>query len=234
MKLLSLFMMVSLAIAQMDYSVYEDVTYIKTNSVPDEIQSCLNVSDELNYKEIKNLSYPENIIRETNILTHLYDNFWQTYLSNGQKNVVEICKVGGADFFEHINYMVKLHRQFLKNVEHIAKDGKCRVCDPMAYWFRLKLEAYKTPWKDYSPGGGWSNEYPYRRKIGQNFVNDVIIDIHTPFLPLKEVSRALEQADQTACATIITQKIPYFNLMLDVVYEIFLKDNMPVVVPLYA
>lgn len=232
MKLFSIFMILSLASAQMDYSVYEDVTYVKTNSVPDEIQKCLNESNELNYKEIKNLPYPDNIIRETNILTHLYDNFWQTYLSNGQKNVAEICKVGGADFLEHINYMVKLHRQFLKNVHHIAKDGKCRVCDPMAYWFRLKLEAYKAPWTEHN--GYLSNGYPYRSKLGRIFVNEVIIDINTPFLPLKEVSRALEQADQTTCVTTIIPKIEYFNLMLDVFYEIFLKDNMPVVLSLYS
>ena len=230
--MLFLFMVLPLAIAQMDFSVYEDVTYVKTNSVPDEIQKCLNESAELNYKEIKTLTYPENIIRETNILTHLYDNFWQLFLSKAQLSVAEICRVGGADFLEHASYMVKLHRQFLKNVHHLAKDGKCRVCDPMAYWFRLKLESYKSPWI-HLVNGHYSNGYTISRKIPGDIANQCRLDVNTTFLPLKEVTLALDQPDPATCATTMSAKLRYFNTMLDLFYEVFLKDNLPVV-PLYS
>jgi len=195
------FHFVACVFAQLDFSVYDDVVVVKKNSIPMGIQKCLDEVPELNFKEIKTISYPANIILETNILTHLYDNYWQKYLSETNRNdkIYQYCANKlDSEFLDNMAFMVKIHRQYLKNIHNISKlNGKCRVCDPVSYWFRVKLEQF---------GGG-------------------PLSVDTSFLPIRELSKAVEKKDHAECVKIIESQIPQFNNLIGHFYQTYLKDN---------
>ena len=201
--------------AQLDFSVYEDVVYVKTNSVPEEIQKALSGIPDLDYKEIKKLSYPQNIIRETNILNHLYDNYWTNYAADPK--LTEVCSSSKSDFLDHLTYIYKLPRQFLKNLHNITRqNGKCRVCDPIAYWFRQRLEEYTGPFPEYSSG-----------KYNTNGASNIIMDVNRTFVPLREISRTLELSEQQKCIEVTDLSFDIFRRMLSFFYQTFLKNNLP-------
>lgn len=241
----------ALATAQLDFSIYEEVVLVKSNTVPEGIKKLLEDHPMLNYTDISSLKYPDNIVRETNILNHLYDNYWPQLKSQIENTVDKLCVSDDINVLEDLQYLHKIHRQYMKNVYHVtAKDAaNCRVCDPFAYWFKLRLEEYSSEWrfvvyKNFPENNDivhwsterhqWQNKFKIlnlpRRIVGadgKNVVefNVVIIEVNKTQPQLREITRAVEMADATNCKPILLTQILQIDNMFEMFYQIFLRDR---------
>ena len=240
MKLL-FFLFPSLALSQLDFSVYDEVVFVKTNSVPEGIKNALGLHPLLNYTEISTLNYPDNIVRETNILNHLYDNYWPNLKADIEKNLDKICVTDKISLLEEMKYLYKIHRQYMKNIFHVTSkdDSKCRVCDPFAYWFKLRLEEYTTPrWtkQQHLIAGDVLMVFSSPTKLimfkdnvtGQTIGDGmyiVLIEVSKTQPQLREITRLVELDHAITCKPLLWEQILQLDNMFQMFYQIFLRDR---------
>lgn len=235
----------AIAAAQLDFSIYDEVVVVKSNTVPNDIKTLLGVHPMLNYTEIGAAKYPDNIVRETNILNHLYDNYWHSLKDKIEKNVDKLCINDDTDLLEDMKYLYKIHRQYMKNIYHVTSkdDANCRVCDPFSYWFKLRLEEYTSQWRLMSTYTlnkiscevtVWFNGFQILKLKRMNFnggptdepqYNTVLIEVNKTQPQLREITRAVEMADATKCKPILLDQLAQLDNMFEMFYLIFLRER---------
>lgn len=227
------FLFPALAFAQLDFSIYYEIVLVKTTRVPDDIKKALDVHPLLNYTEINSLKYPDNIVRESNILNHLYDNYWPECKSQIEKDLDKIC-VSGLDEnngLDDMKYLYKMHRQYLKNIYHVTSKSKCRVCDPLAYWLKLRLDEYNMNWKLTDTRIAWSNglRSVKLKQIGNDGdgpdINRLHIEVNKTQPQLREITHAVELSNTKECPYIILRQLFQLDNMFEFFYQVFLRDR---------
>ena len=226
------------AAAQLDFSIYDEVVVVKSNTVPNDIKKHLAVHPMLNYTEIGAFKYPDNIVRETNILNHLYDNYWHSLKEKIEKNVDKLCINDDTDLLEDMKYLYKIHRQYMKNIYHVTSknDANCRVCDPFAYWFKLRLEEYSSQWqylnyfyKKERQVNNWNSGFKILqlKRVSSDlpYENIILIEVNKTQPQLREITRAVEMADATKCAPILLDQLAQLDNMFEMFYQIFLRER---------
>lgn len=223
------FLFPTLAFAQLDFSIYDEVVLVKTNSVPEQIKKVLDVHPLLNYTEIGLLKYPDNIVRETNILNHLYDNYWPECKSQIEKNLEKICVSDENDILDDMKYLYKIHKQYLKNIHQITHQSNCRVSDPFAYWFKLRLEEYTTqPWFNIHSQVVWTNglkTIKFKRNpvgIDRNII--LWVKVNQTLHQMREITRSLT-LDLANCKELLGSQIDLMDNLFDMFYQVFLKER---------